>query len=119
MEDPQQQIVDDAKGEPGEGGADTGGSSPNDPKTPDDPSAIASVSGYPRKAAPGVRRLYEHTTSERYVEIQTVDIVDESAEDDDLEPGEIRIWVRADAKVLSELGLSELPTGGRPTWPRR
>jgi len=123
MEDPQQHSVDDAKGEPGEGGADTGGSSPNDPTTPEDLSKPVGLAGYPRKGdPPGVRRLYQHTTSDRFVEIDTVDIVEESATDVGLEPGEIRILVRSDANVRldgQQYLVSEVPTEGRPTWPRR
>lgn len=77
--------------------------------------------GYARKRDPrGVRRLYERPDSAAYVEIKVDDIVGPPAKGPDLQPGEIVIWVRGDAKVsLAEVEVRHLLAQGRSRWPRR
>lgn len=84
----------------------------------DRPTPVALV-GYPRKGDPrGRRRLYKDRKSGTYVEIDVKDVVDAPSEIDDLEPGQIVVWVTGDAEV----GLVEFPVRSlyaRPPWPRR
>jgi hypothetical protein len=91
--------------------------SPGDTPVDDDGGPIALV-GFPREGDPRRRRrLYRTPKSDTYVEIKVSDIVDPPSKIEDLEPGQIAIWVTADAEVTL-VGYPIAALRARPPWPR-
>ncbi len=72
-----------------------------------------------RRPSMGVRRLYRSPTSGTHVDIKLTDIVDLPVGEVELAPGEVVLWIRADAHFTVTFGPGEPQLLGRPGWPRR